>query len=50
MPELPEVETTTQGLRNTIVGRTIKNAWTDLSTKDKKAKGRNRESEVFYYF
>jgi len=36
MPELPEVETTTQGLRKKIVGLTIHDAWTDLSTKDKR--------------
>ncbi|MEK7539136.1 MAG: bifunctional DNA-formamidopyrimidine glycosylase/DNA-(apurinic or apyrimidinic site) lyase [Patescibacteria group bacterium] len=36
MPELPEVETTTKGLRKTIVGLVIKNVWTDLSTKDKR--------------
>lgn len=40
MPELPEVETTTRGLRRTILGLTIKDAWTDLATKDK----RQRES------
>jgi formamidopyrimidine-DNA glycosylase len=40
MPELPEVETTTIGLRKTIVGLTMKNVWTDLSAKDK----RQRES------
>src|SRR3989338_1341645 len=36
MPELPEVETTTKGLRGTIVGLTIKDVWTDLATKDKR--------------
>jgi formamidopyrimidine-DNA glycosylase len=36
MPELPEVETTTQGLRRTIHGLVITNVWTDLSTKDKR--------------
>lgn len=36
MPELPEVETTTKGLKKTIVGLTIKDVWTDLSTKDKR--------------
>lgn len=38
MPELPEVETTTNGLRKTIVDLTIKDVWTDLSTKDKRQK------------
>jgi len=36
MPELPEVETTTKGLRKTIVGLKIRDVWTDLSTKDKR--------------
>ena len=36
MPELPEVETTTQGLKKTVVGLVIKDVWTDLSTKDKR--------------
>lgn len=36
MPELPEVETTTQGLKKTILGLTIKDVWTDLSTKDRR--------------
>ena len=36
MPELPEVETTTRGLKKTIVGLIIKNVWTDLFTKDKR--------------
>src|SRR3989344_1407937 len=40
MPELPEVETTTRGLRKTISGLVIKDVWTNLSTKDR----RQRES------
>ncbi len=36
MPELPEVETTTKGLRKETIGLTIKDAWTDLVTKDKR--------------
>ena len=36
MPELPEVETTVRGLRKTVVGLTIKDVWTDLSTRDKR--------------
>jgi len=34
MPELPEVETTKNGLKRTILGLKIKDVWTDLSTKD----------------
>ena len=36
MPELPEVETTVQGLKRTIRGLVIKDVWTDLATKDKR--------------
>jgi len=36
MPELPEVETTTRGLKKTIRGLIIKDVWTDLNTKDKR--------------
>ncbi|MGH7249547.1 MAG: DNA-formamidopyrimidine glycosylase [Minisyncoccia bacterium] len=36
MPELPEVETTVRGLRQKIIGLTIKDVWTDLSTTDKR--------------
>ncbi len=36
MPELPEVETTTRGLRKEVVGLKIKDVWTDLNTKDKR--------------
>lgn len=36
MPELPEVETTTRGLRKKITGLIIKDVWTDLNTKDKR--------------
>lgn len=36
MPELPEVETTTRGLRKETVGLKIKGVWTDLNTKDKR--------------
>lgn len=38
MPELPEVETTTRGLKRTVLGLVIKDVWTDLSTKDKRQK------------
>ncbi len=31
MPELPEVQTTVNGLKKTVVGLTIKDVWTDLA-------------------
>ena len=34
MPELPEVETTTRGLKKEIIGLKILDIWTDLNTKD----------------
>lgn len=36
MPELPEVETTVQGLKKTVLGLIIKDVWTDLKTGDKR--------------
>ncbi|KKR79293.1 MAG: Formamidopyrimidine-DNA glycosylase [Candidatus Nomurabacteria bacterium GW2011_GWA2_40_9] len=36
MPELPEVETTTRGLKKEIAGLKILDVWTDLNTKDKR--------------
>ena len=50
MPELPEVETTTRGLRKAIVGLTIKNVWTDLNTKDKRQKEAVANPKFFAYF
>ncbi len=50
MPELPEVETTTQGLRKTIVGLVIKDAWTDLSTKDKRQREAIANPKYFVVF
>jgi formamidopyrimidine-DNA glycosylase len=50
MPELPEVETTTRGLKSKILGLTIKNVWTDLSTKDKRQKEAIANPKFFIYF
>ena len=50
MPELPEVETTTKGLRNTIVGLRIKDVWTDLDTKDKRQKYNVANTKYFKIF
>ena len=35
MPELPEVQTTTEGLRKTVLGQTITDVWTDLNSSNK---------------
>ena len=50
MPELPEVETTVRGLKKTILGLTIKDVWTDLSTKDKRKKGTIADRKFFPSF
>ncbi len=50
MPELPEVETTKKGLQKTILGLTIKDVWTDLSTKDKRKKGTIADPNYFPIF
>jgi formamidopyrimidine-DNA glycosylase len=50
MPELPEVETTKRGLQKTVVGLAIKDAWTDLATKDKRKKGTVADIKYFKIF
>ena len=50
MPELPEVETTTKGLRKAILVLKIKDVWTDLSTKDKRQTGAIANPKFFFYF
>ncbi len=50
MPELPEVETTTKGLRKTITSLTIKDVWTDLDTKDKRQKNNIANAKYFKVF
>ncbi len=50
MPELPEVETTTRGLRKTIVGLRIRSVWTDLNTKDKRQKEAIANPKYFSIF
>src|SRR3989344_7005741 len=50
MPELPEVETTTKGLRKAVIGLVIKDVWTDLSTKDQRQSGAIANSQYFKSF
>ncbi|MFA6354008.1 MAG: DNA-formamidopyrimidine glycosylase [Candidatus Paceibacterota bacterium] len=50
MPELPEVETTTKGLKRTILGLTIKDVWTDLSTTDNRQKESVANPKYFKVF
>ncbi|MES2416379.1 MAG: DNA-formamidopyrimidine glycosylase [Patescibacteria group bacterium] len=50
MPELPEVETTTQGLQKEIVGLKIKDVWTDLNSKDKRQNDAVKNAKYFPFF
>jgi len=50
MPELPEVETTKRGLQKTVLGLTIRNVWTDLSTKDKRKRDTVANLKYFKIF
>lgn len=50
MPELPEVETTTRGLQEKILGLTIKDVWTDLATTDKRQSGAIANPRYFKIF
>ena len=50
MPERPEVQTTVNGLRKTVLGLVIKDAWTDLSTKDKRQAGSVANPKFFKIF
>jgi formamidopyrimidine-DNA glycosylase len=50
MPELPEVETTTRGLRRELIGLKISDVWTDLSTKDKRKKDTVASHDYFSIF
>ena len=50
MPELPEVETTTKGLRKTVVGQKILDVWTDLDSKNKRQLDTIKNSAFFKYF
>jgi formamidopyrimidine-DNA glycosylase len=50
MPELPEVETTTRGLKEKIVNFNIKEVWTDLNTKDKRKIDTVANVKYFDYF
>ena len=50
MPELPEVETTTRGLKKEIVGLKILDVWTDLKTIDKRKIDTVSDSHYFSIF
>ncbi len=50
MPELPEVQTTTEGLKEVLPYLYIKDVWTDLSTKDKRQKESVKNPAYFEKF
>lgn len=53
MPELPEVQTTVDGLQKTVVGFSITNVWTDLAIKDQRIphyKNTLKDLNFFNYF
>ncbi len=50
MPELPEVETTVNGLKETIIGLTITDAWSDYNSVYWKGSESIRDPEYFKYF
>ncbi|MDB5238778.1 MAG: Formamidopyrimidine-DNA glycosylase [Candidatus Parcubacteria bacterium] len=50
MPELPEVQTTVQGLNRRISGLTIKDAWTDYGSSFHKGKDSIKDAPYFVFF
>ncbi len=50
MPELPEVETTTRGLRKTVVGKTIKSVWSNYPQKESSRKNEIKDLSFFNIF
>ncbi len=50
MPELPEVQTTVAGLQKVLPYLFIKEVWTDLDTKDVRAKDSVKHPSYFEYF
>src|SRR5689334_14233504 len=50
MPELPEVQTTVNGLTRTVVGLHIKDAWSDYDSKHIGASGSIRDAKYFQSF
>ncbi len=50
MPELPEVETTTKGLKSAIVGLTIKDVWGDYNSSYFRGSNTIKDPAYFKYF
>lgn len=50
MPELPEVQTTVNGLKQTIIGLVIKDVWTDYNSPYFKGSGTIKDPAYYKYF
>src|SRR5688500_18811105 len=50
MPELPEVETTVNGLNATVKNRTIVDIWTDYRSQHKMHQGSVKDADFFKTF
>ena len=50
MPELPEVQTTVNGLSKTVIGLVITNAWSDYNSAYFKGSGNIKDRKYFLYF
>lgn len=50
MPELPEVQTTVNGLNKTVIGKTIARVWSDLPKKDHKKKDEIKNKTFWIFF
>ena len=50
MPELPEVQTTVNGLRRTVIGLTISDVWSDYNSPYFKGSGTIKDPAYFKHF
>ena len=50
MPELPEVQTTVNGLREHVVGKTITHVWTNYASNFYKGKNNIKDPAYFKFF
>lgn len=50
MPELPEVQNTVDGLRAHVIGKTIKDVWTDYGSLAYRGRANIKDGDYFSYF
>lgn len=48
MPELPEVHTTVEGLKTVVIGKVIKDVWSDFYVGAKNRKGQNIKNKKYF--